>query len=31
MTMPTLIVSFTAQGKAYDVRLSTLQSQQNQL
>ncbi|HEY3857790.1 MAG TPA: type II secretion system protein [Verrucomicrobiae bacterium] len=31
MTMPTLIVSFTAQGKAYDVRLSTLQAQQNQL
>ncbi len=31
MTMPTLTVSFTAQGKPYDVRLSTLQAQQNQL
>ncbi len=31
MTMPTLIVSFTAQGKTYDVRLSTLQAQQTQL
>lgn len=31
MTMPTLTVTFTAQGKTYDVRLSTLQSPLNQL
>jgi hypothetical protein len=31
MTMPTLTVTFTAQNKTYDVRLSTLQAQQNQL
>ncbi len=31
MTVATLIVSFTAQGKAYDVRLSTLQAPQTQL
>jgi type II secretory pathway pseudopilin PulG len=31
MTVATLIVSFTAQGKPYDVRLSTLQAPQTQL
>ena len=31
MTVGTLIVSFTAQGKNYDVRLSTLQAPQTQL
>jgi hypothetical protein len=31
MTLATLIVSFSAQGKTYDVRLSTLQAPQTQL
>ena|ERR1700728_1101020 len=31
MTVATLVVSFTAQGKPYDVRLSTLQAPQTQL
>ncbi|HUD45665.1 MAG TPA: hypothetical protein VMR33_02490 [Candidatus Baltobacteraceae bacterium] len=31
MTVATLTVSFTAQGKTYDVRLSTLQAPQTQL
>ena len=31
MTVATLIVTFTAQGKAYDVRLSTLQAPLTQL
>jgi type II secretory pathway pseudopilin PulG len=31
MTVATLIVSFTAQGRAYDVRLSTLQAPLTQL
>jgi hypothetical protein len=31
MTVATVIVSFSAQGKPYDVRLSTLQAPQLQL
>jgi type II secretory pathway pseudopilin PulG len=31
MTLATLIVSFNAQGKSYDVRLSTLQAPQTRL
>lgn len=31
MTVATLIVSFTAQGKAYDVQLSTLQAPLTQI